>query len=64
MKIIKIPNIKIQIRMTEIQNRKNDHEKSNKWSKCFGHWNFDIICNLSIVIWYFLTYPGKQIVSI
>jgi hypothetical protein len=37
--------------MTEIQNRQNDSKTSDYLSRGFGHWNFDIIWNLSIVIW-------------
>jgi len=46
--------------MTEIQNRQNDSKTSDYLSRCSGYWNFDIIWNLSIVIWDLSAVSGKS----
>jgi len=54
-----------QIRMAEIQNSKQitmtaKHRISDRTVLVIGTWNFDIVWNLSIVIWDFSTVSGHQ----
>ncbi len=39
--------------MTKIQNTKQKDIEFSMRMKCFGHWNFGMVCNLNIVVWDF-----------